>query len=149
MLDIFFGTQIVAFESHSGKIFLMQRPHSYMADEGSPTAMAVDLTFGSSVLQSAKVEASPGDSAFVIDVYGWFVSEFSNVGSFVRNAVSTTPGKPGSASFDKERSFLESVESFDENMNIAAKLTFKPGSPVSIVAFLTADTSLCQSTTAW
>ncbi|MFV1981673.1 MAG: DUF5117 domain-containing protein, partial [Rhodothermia bacterium] len=132
MLNIFFGAQLVAFEKHSGKVFLVQLPVNYTADGGSAAALAVDLTFGSSVLQSAEVEAGPGDSVLVIDTYGWFVSDFSNIGSFVRNAVSTKPGKPGSASFDKDRSFLESVESFEDNVNIIAKLTFKPGEPVSL-----------------
>ncbi|MFC2085587.1 zinc-dependent metalloprotease [Bacteroidota bacterium] len=133
MLNTFFlGSQLVAFEKHGGKVYLVQRPHRYIADEGSPAASAVDLTFGSSVLQSAKVEASPGDTALVIDTYEWFVSDFSNVGSMVGSAVSTTPGKPGRASFDKDRSFLESVESFDDNINVTAKLTFNPGEPVSV-----------------
>ena len=125
-----FEPKIVALEKHHNKIYLLQRPHRYVAPEGSAEANAVELTFGSSVLASAKIEATREDSADVIDIYSWLVSDLSGISRRVRFAVSDTPGKPGSASFDKGRSYLRSVKAFPINLSIIAKLTFKPSKPV-------------------
>ena len=124
MLDIFEG-KIVALEKHDGKIFLVQKPHRYKAANGTPEAAAVDLTFGSSVLASAKIETDEEDSIILADVYSWFVSDLSHISNRVKFAVSTTPGRPGNAAFDKSRSYLESVKSFPKNSGIQVKLTFK------------------------
>jgi hypothetical protein len=124
MLDFMEGN-IVALEKHDGKIFLVKKPHRYVSEPGTPQEESVKLSYGSSVLVSAKIETEEEDSITLIDVYGWFVSDLSNISGYVKAAVSTTPGKPGSASFDKDRSHLEYVKSFPENSNIRAKLTFK------------------------
>jgi hypothetical protein len=39
-------------------------------------------------------------------------------------------GKPGAASFDKSKSHLEAVAGFPHNVNVRARLTFRPGEPV-------------------
>ncbi len=131
MLNVFEG-KVVAFERHGNNLYLSQKPHRFPADEGTPVGRAVALTFGSSVLQSAKIESIREDSALVIDIQPWVLSDFSNVGRRVKRAVSTTPGRPGKASFDKSRSHLVYVKGFPSNVNIQAKLTFKPGEPIRI-----------------
>ncbi len=128
MLDIFEG-HMVALERHGDKVYLLKRPHRYVAAEGSPEEAAVELTYGSSVLASAKIESIREDSAVVIDTNGWFVSDLSDVGQRVRFATSRERGQPGSASFDGSRSYLESVKAFPDNVNIRAKLTFKTTRP--------------------
>ena len=129
MLNIFEGS-VVALEKHGEKVYLLRRPHRYVAAEGSPEAEAIALTFSSSVLESAKVETKRDeDEALLIDVYNWFVSDLSGISNRVRFAVSNNPGRPGRASFDKSRSYLETVKAFPKNNNIRAKLTFKPGEP--------------------
>lgn len=130
MMNVF-TADLVAFEKHGEKIYLIQKPDRFMADSGSAEA-ALDLTFGASVLASADVESTRDDSAVVIDVYGWFVSDLSGVGDRLRNVVSTTPGRPGRVSLDKSRSYLEYVEGFEGNVNIGSKLTFEPGEPVTL-----------------
>ncbi len=47
-------------------------------------------------------------------------------------AAATEPGEPGQAALDGERSYLETVKAFPRNVNVRAKLTFKPGEPVSL-----------------
>ncbi len=131
MLNIFEGA-VVAFEQHDDRVYLVHRPHRFMADEGTPQEQAVALTFGSSVLQSTKVEAQRPDSAVVIDIFDWLLSDMSGISSRLRSAVSTERGKPGSVSFDKDRSYLESVKAFPYNVNFRAMLTFKPGKPTSV-----------------
>jgi hypothetical protein len=129
-----FEPAVVAMERHGDKIYLVQKPLHYRAETGSPTEKAVQLSFGTSVLDAAKVESvRPGvDSAAVIDVTDWLISDLSGIGDALRFAVATRPGTPGRASLDKTRSFVESVKSFPENTNLRAKLTFAPGEPVDI-----------------
>lgn len=67
MLNIFEGN-VVALERYGDRVFLVKRPHRFTAPEGTPAARAVDLSFGSSVLESAKIESIRDDSALVIDV---------------------------------------------------------------------------------
>lgn len=124
MLNIFEGS-LVALEKHENKIFLVKKPHRYVAGDKSPEQNAVDLTYGSSVLETAKIEATNEDSVMLVNAYDWFVSDLSRVSQRVQYAVSTTPGQPGRASLDKGRSYLKSVKSFPQNTNITAMLTFQ------------------------
>jgi len=130
MLDIFEGA-VVAFERHGDKVFLVQRPHRHRAPADSPLEEAVSVAFGSSVLESGDIQAIRGDSALVVNVGGWLVSDLSGVSQRVRGAVSQ-PGRPGNVTFDRGRSHLESVKSFPKNMNVQARLTFRPSEPVSL-----------------
>lgn len=118
MLNIFEGS-LVALEKHGKKIFLVKKPHRYVANKNTPEMNAVELTFGNSVLETAKIEATNEDSVMLIDAYDWFVSDLSGVSERVRAAVS---GRR--ASLDKSRSYMESVKSYPRNTNITAMLTF-------------------------
>jgi hypothetical protein len=133
MLNIFEG-QVMALERRGDRIMLVQRPHRYKASEGGAAARAVDLTFGVSVIDQAKIESIRDDSAVVINTYDWWVSDLSGIGQAVRFVASTTPGRPGAATFDKPRSYLESVKGFPRNTNVRAKLTFRPGEPVGFAS---------------
>ena len=131
MLNLFEG-DVVSLERHGEQVFLLQRPHRYTAVNNPAAARAVDLTFGSSVLESAKIESFRDDSAVVIDAANWFVSDLSGISAAVRQAVSPGPGRPGVAAFDRQRSYLESVKAFPLNVNVRAKLTFRPGEPIGL-----------------
>ncbi|HLR26675.1 MAG TPA: DUF5117 domain-containing protein, partial [Fodinibius sp.] len=126
MLNIFQGL-LVSLQKHEGKIFLVEHPYRYTAKEGTPEARAVDLTFGESVVEASKIKAFNADSSrMLVDVYDWFVGDLSGISTRVSYAVGED-GKPGPASFDKERSHLERIQAFPENVNIQARLTFKNG----------------------
>lgn len=127
----FVQSDVVAIEKHGQRLYLVQRPHRFTATDDARAAEAVDLTFGSSVLESAKIASVRDDSAWVVEVSGWFVSDLAHVSEMVRQAVATEPGRPGAARFDAERSYLEAVKSFPENVNVRAKLTYAPGEPVN------------------
>ncbi|MDZ7807697.1 MAG: zinc-dependent metalloprotease [Gracilimonas sp.] len=109
------------------RFFLVQLPHRYKAEEGTPEARAVELTYGNSVLETAKVEATNDDNVMLLDVYSWFVGDLSNISQRVQSAVSTQPGQPGRASMDKEKSYIRSAKSFPMNTNVVASLTFNNG----------------------
>lgn len=133
MLTVFeqgYDSDVVAVEKHGGKLYLVQRPHRFTAKRDDRAARAVDLTFSSSVLQGAKVVSVRPDSAWVAEVSGWFVSDLSGVAEMVKQAVSEGEG-PGAASLDRGRSHLEEVESFPDNTNVQARLTFRLGEAVS------------------
>jgi len=135
MLNFFEGL-LVSFESHEGRIFLVQHPHRYKADKGTPEEKAVELSYGDSIVETGKIEAFNSDSTqMLVNVYDWFVGDISGISDRVGFAVSTTPGRPGRVSFDKSRSHLETIQSFPENVNIQARLTFKnsePGGPRTV-----------------
>ena len=133
MLDIFEG-HLVALERHGDRVFLVERPHRFTAVRNPSAQQAVALTFGSSVLEQAKIESIRDDSALVINTYDWWVSDLSGVGLRVRFAVSTTPGRPGTAAFEKPRSYLEGVKGFPQNVNVRAKLTFRPQEPAQFIS---------------
>lgn len=118
---------LLSLEKREGKIFLVQKPYQYVAEQGSPEAEAVDLTYGNSILETAKLEATSEDSVMLINVYDWFVSDLSGISRSVEGAVSERPGQPGRASFDKSRSYLKLTQSFPMNTNIEASLTFRNG----------------------
>ena len=133
MLSIF-EANVVAIERHGEQLFLVQKPHRFTATSNPAAAKAVDLTYGNSVLDVAKIESFREDSAVVVDAANWFVSDLSGIGLAVRFAVSTVPGRPGVANFDRTRSYLESVKAFPQNVNIRAKLTFRPQEPVGFAS---------------
>lgn len=121
----YFEAPLVALESREGKIFLVQKPVRYNAEAGTPQEKALKLAYGTSVLETAKIEATHEDGTILIDVYPWFVSDISNISQRIQRAVSSRPGQPGRASFDKSRSYVSSVKSFPKNTNIEAKLSFR------------------------
>ena len=126
----FFESDVVAIEKRGQRLLLVQRPHRFTATGDDRAARAVELTFGSSVLESAKIASVREDSAWVAEVSGWFVSDLAHLSQWIEGPpLSGQPG--GGVSFDKGRSYLESVKSFPENTNVRAKLTFKPREPLS------------------
>jgi hypothetical protein len=131
MLNIF-EASTVSIERRGDKVFLLEHPIRYTAEPGSPTEKAVELTFASSVLDAAKIESFRGDSAALFDMTDWMLSDLSDIGARMRSAFAPRPGTPGRATLDKNRSYIESVKGFPENLNVRAKLTFAPGEPIFI-----------------
>lgn len=129
MLSLF-EADVVALERHGEQIFLVQKPHRFTARSNAAAERAVALTFGPSVVESARIESFREDSAAVIDVANWFVSDLSGISQRVRFAAATGPGQPPPVTFDRQRSYLESVKGFPQNVNLRSRLTFRPQNPV-------------------
>ncbi|MDP9348499.1 MAG: zinc-dependent metalloprotease, partial [Gemmatimonadota bacterium] len=72
----------------------------------------------------------------LVNVYDWMVSDLSGVGDRLRSALAPTPGMgtPPPVAFEKGRSRLESVKAFPENLNVRAKLTYRPSQPASLAS---------------
>jgi len=124
MLSIF-EPDIISLQKHENKIFLVHKQHRYKAGSDEAREISLNNTYSESVLETAKIEATSDDSVMLVNVYDWFVGDLSNISNRVASAVSSRPGQPGRVSFDKSRSYLETVKSFPENSNIQARLTFK------------------------
>ena len=122
----------MALEEHGEKIYLVKRPHRFGAESDPRAQAAVAITFGSSVVESASVEATRPDSAVVIDATGWFVSDLSGVSRTAGRSASTQPGRPGNVNFDRDRSYLGEVKGFPESITVEAKLTFRASEPVKL-----------------
>lgn len=133
MLNLF-EANVVTLERAGERVYLLRQPHRFRAEDGTAAARAVDLSFSPSVIESAKIEATQGDSLLLINVYDWVLSDLSGISQRVRFAASETPGQPGNVTFDKDRSYLESIKAFPRNLNLRARLTFKPSQPVSLPA---------------
>lgn len=135
MLNLF-EADIMTLEQRGDQIFLLQQPHRFTGGRDSAMARAVDLTFGPSVVESAPIASIRPDSAILIDVTNWFVSDLSGIGQRVRAATATGPGpqQPPPVPFDRQRSYVESVKSFPRNTNIRARLTFRPTNPVGLAS---------------
>ncbi|MDH5804119.1 MAG: DUF5117 domain-containing protein, partial [Gemmatimonadota bacterium] len=130
----YFEMDLMALEKHGERVYLVKRPHRFGAGSDARVQGAVDITYGSSVVQSADVEAVRPDSALVLDVSNWFLSDLSGVGPLVRRATRSPSGGLGTATFDRDRSYFEGASSFPENTNIEAKLTFRTSQPASLAS---------------
>ena len=128
----YFEMDLMALEEHGEKIYLVKRPHRFGAESDPRAQAAVAITFGSSVVESASVEATRPDSAVVIDATGWFVSDLSGVSRTAGRSASTQPGRPGNVNFDRDRSYLGEVKGFPESITVEAKLTFRASEPVKL-----------------
>ena len=130
----YFEMDLMSLEKHGDKVFLVQRPHRFGANADERVQGAVAISFGSSVVESADVEAVRPDSALVLDVTTWFLSDFSGVSQRARRAAEASDGGRGTVTFDSDRSYLEDVSSFPENTNVKAKLTFRTSQPADLAS---------------
>jgi len=131
MLDIFEG-RIMTLRREGEQVFLLMQPHRFTAKGGGPAAEAVALTYGPSVVETARIESFRDDSAAVIEVTNWFVSDLSGIGQQVRSGLAPGAAQPPPVPFDRQRSYLEGVKGFPKNVNIRARLTFRPNNPVGL-----------------
>jgi len=83
-----FEMDLMAFEKRGENVLLVQRPHRFGAESDDRAALAVSVSVGSSVVQSADVEAIRPDSALVLDVTGWFLSDLSGMAPIRKHPVS-------------------------------------------------------------
>lgn len=133
MLSLF-EANVMMLERRGEQVFLLQQPHRFTGGRDTAVARAVALSFGPSVVETGRIESFREDSAALIDVTNWFVSDLSGIGQRVRFAVATGPGQPPPVPFDRPRSYVESVKSFPRNTNIRARLTFRPNNPVGFAS---------------
>lgn len=131
MLNIFEGA-LMSFERHGDKIYLVRTPISMRASDDSDSWQeTMEISFDTSVVAAADIQTQrKDDEALLIDIHDWLVGDdLTGITRRVKFAVSTTPGKPGQASLDGKRSYLESAKAFPQNLSFRSKLTFKLSEP--------------------
>jgi hypothetical protein len=133
MLNLF-EANIMTLERRGDQVFLLQKPHRFTGGKDAAVTRAVALTFSPSVVETARIESFRQDSAALIDVTNWFVSDLSGISQRVRFALATAPGQPPPVPFDRQRSYVESVKSFPRNTNVRARLTFRPTNPANLAS---------------
>lgn len=118
---------LVVFEKHGDRLYLVQAPTRTVSRPDSPLSRAIAQSARGSVLQAATIEAERPDGAYLINIKGWVVGDLSEVseivGMLMRHGGS---GPPRSITPNKDRSFVESVKGFPDNVNVRANLTFMP-----------------------
>jgi hypothetical protein len=122
---------VLSIERQGETLYLMEHPIHFRADEGTPQAAAVALTFSPSVVETAKIEGTREGGLHLIEVTNWFVSDLSGIGQRLRSLTATGQGPGPVPTFDRGRSFLSSVKAFPHNLNIQSTLTFRPSQPTS------------------
>jgi len=116
---------LVSIERHGDRLYLIQRQTVAQAPAGTALAKAVEQAFGGSVLQAAAIESEcPGDT-LLIGIRNWVAGDLSTVNRLAA-ALTRSGGHGPLPTPHKERSFVESVKSFPDNLNIRARLTFTP-----------------------
>ncbi len=120
--------QVVSFNRFKDKIILRKKSYEAIADEELPVYESVKANNYEPVIATFDVEALSKDSSgVVIDVTDFFtkdVEAISGIPSYLRRAYQVRR-------LDANRSFVESVKSFPENIEVRQVMTYIAGNPPS------------------
>ena len=109
------GNRVVRWERHNNRVLLRSIRYDIVADPKEPIARAVQAANNDAILMAFNVEAIGKDDAPVIDVtrlYSTEVAEFS------------ARQRLRARGFDANRSFIERVVSFPQNIEVQATHTY-------------------------
>ena len=113
--------RLMEFQRSGDHVLVIEKNVRFTAPEGSPTAKAVDLSIGNSVLASLKVESvQDSTKAVLVDFANFLVSDVTDLAEGLHGALDK------SVRFDKERSAVTSAKMFPENFETEALLTYSP-----------------------
>jgi Met-zincin/Domain of unknown function (DUF5117) len=116
------GDHLMEFHRAGDHILVMEKNMLFTAAAGTPMDKARDLSIGSSVIASLKIESEQDSSkAVLVDLAPFLVSDLTDLAEGIKGALN---GK--SVRFDKERSALGTIKVFPENDEIEAMLTYSP-----------------------
>ncbi len=112
------GNRVVRWERNDNRIFLRNISYELVADEKLPIARAVRAANNDAILMAFNIEALGKSGAAVIEVTRLFTTEVPEFSA--RNRLRAR-------GFDTNRSFLERVKSFPQNIEVEASHTFTAG----------------------
>jgi len=114
-------TRLVRFTRVGHQLHLVHRNPRFTADEGSAMKASLDDNTGHSIVESFKIESRHDSTrALLIDVTGFFVSDYASIGEGVRTYFNRKPAR-----FDRGKSYVDRIRGFPENMEIDAALTYQ------------------------
>ena len=109
------GNRVVKWERIGDRIMLRNVEYDVVADKNKPIARAVDAANNNTILMAFNIEAiGPGDS-IVIDVSRLFTTEVTEFSARTRLRA---------RGFDPQRSFVDRVVAFPENIEVEATHTY-------------------------
>jgi uncharacterized protein DUF4953/uncharacterized protein DUF5117/uncharacterized protein DUF5118 len=98
-------------------------PH-FAATPGTPMARAVAYSFGHSVAQSFPIATMRDDREILVDLAPFLLSDWADLGA-VFQGVAVQRKLTGTFFLDKDRSSLERLRLFPENMEAEVRLTYQ------------------------
>ncbi|NIR43739.1 MAG: zinc-dependent metalloprotease [Gemmatimonadetes bacterium] len=120
-LPVLGNTQLLRFERHGDKLYLVHRNPRFTADEGTPMATSLADNVGHSVVAAFDIKAKHSETDnLVIDATEFFVSDYGDDGRWLKFWYGNRPVR-----FDKSRSYVENVMAFPQNVEIDAFLTYQ------------------------
>jgi hypothetical protein len=112
------GNRVVKWERRNNRVFLRNISYAIVADRSQPIARAVEAANNDSILMAFNVEAVGKDDAPVIEVTRLFSTEVPEFSARARVRSQT---------FDANRSFVERISAFPENIEVEATHTYSTG----------------------
>ena len=109
------GNRVVKWERHGDKVLLKSVSYAIVADGDQPIARAVEAANNDAIVKAFDIEALSEEGAPVIDVTSLFETE---VPEFSARSRLQARG------FARDRSFVEEVVSFPENIEVKATHTY-------------------------
>jgi hypothetical protein len=134
--------QVVSFSREKDKILMRKKSYEAIADEDLPVYSSVRANNFEPVIAAFDIEALSKDSSgVVIDVTDLFTSDveaISGIPSYLRRTYQVRR-------LDASRSFVESIKSFPENLEVRQVMTYIAGNPPSASYTQTLSVQVSQS----
>lgn len=115
------NTRLMRFSRVGDQLLLVHRNSRFTAEAGTPMATSLADNVGHSIVAAFDIKAEHQESKnLVIEVTDFFVSDYANDAQFLRFYYGNKP-----VNFDKNRSYVDGVLGFPDNVEVDALLTFK------------------------
>ena len=109
------GNRVVKWERREDQVLLKSVTYGIVADQSRPIAMAVEAANNDTIIKAFDIEALSEESAVVVDVTSLFESEVPEFSARSRLQAS---------GFAQDRSFVEEVVAFSQNIEVKATHTY-------------------------
>lgn len=119
------GNHVVRWERHGNRVLLRSVSYEIVAENGLPVARAVEAANNDTIIMSFPVEAIGKGDAPVIDVTRLFAAEVPEFSARTRLRA---------RAFDINRSFIEKVTAFPQNIEVEATQTYTSGADTGAAA---------------
>ena len=134
--------QVVSFTREKDRIFIRKKSYEAIADDEDPVYSSVMANNFEPVLAAFDIEAYSKDSSgVVIDVTDFFSNDVEGISGLSASQRRTYQVRR----LDTDRSFIESVKSFPENIEVRQVMTYIAGQPPSSTNAQTLSMQVSQS----
>jgi hypothetical protein len=117
-------SDLVRFHRTGNRIELWVVNPRFAAAPGTPMARAVENSFGHSVAQSFPIATMRDNGEILLDIAPFLTSDWPDLGAFLQG-IATQRKLSGSIALDRERSTLEELRLYPENLEAEVRLTYQ------------------------